>query len=173
MSYINLVMPLNDFITYIKEVVAQHGAYIYLEEKTGTQDAITTAKQDLSNIDQQVRADREQYLKFFISTKELLKDDSFYDDENATYAIEGSGGRQDQEAVERISLRIISKTPEKIIHTLFKQIRNKLKKDPEIGLGVAGNSALHKNYFYQKKLVGKQVFKTDFYNDKAPLITII
>lgn len=173
MSYLNVVMPLKDFITYIKEAVTKHGAHIYLEQKTA-KDTIIRLKLDLNNIDHQIPVNRAQYLKFFISTKELLhKEDSFYDDEYMAYAIEGSGGRQDQEAVERIALRIISKTPEKNIHTLFKQIRNQLKKDPGIGMGVTGNSALHKNYFYQENLAGKLVFKTDFYNDKAPLITII
>ncbi len=166
-------MPLKDFIVYIKEALIRHAAYIYLEQKTA-KDAITTVKLDLNKLDRQVPDNRAQHLNFFISTKELLnKEDSFYEDENMAYAIEGSGGRQDEESLERIALRIISKTPEKSIHALFKQIRNQLKKDPEIGMGVAGNSALHKNYCYQKNLAGKLVFKTDFYNDKAPLITII
>jgi len=174
MSYLNIVMPLKDFLIYIKEIVAQQDAHIYLEQKSSAKHAITTVKLDLNKIDQQVSDNRAQHLKFFISTKELLeKNDSFYEDENDTYAIEGNGGRQDQEAVERIALRIISKTPDKEITHLFKSIKNKLKKDPEIGMGVAGNSSLHKNYFYQEKLVGKYVFKTDLYNDKAPLITII
>ncbi|MBL7705313.1 MAG: hypothetical protein JNM21_07155 [Taibaiella sp.] len=174
MSYLNIVMPLKDFITYIKKAVTKHAAHIYLEQKSGAKDdAITTVKLDLNKLDQQVPANREQYLNFFIATKVLGKQDSFYDEENDSYAIEGSGGRQDQESVERIALRIISKTPDKSIQTLFKKIRNQLKKDPEIGIGIAGDSALHKNYFYQKNLAGKLVFKTDFHNDKAPLITII
>ncbi len=172
MSYLNIVMPLKDFLIYIKEIVVQQGAYIYLEQKTD-KETITSIKLDLDNIEQ-IPANRAQYLKFFISNKELLKkNDSFYEDENDSYAIEGSGGRQDQEHVERIALRIISKTPDKEIANLFKNIKNKLKKDPEIGMGVSGNAALHKNYFYQKALVGKLVFKTDFYNEQAPLITII
>lgn len=172
MSYLNIVMPLKDFLIYIKEIVAQQAAHLYLEQKSA-KDAITTVKLDLNKLDQQVPANREKYLNFFIATKVLGKQDSFYDEKNDSYAIEGSGGRQDQEAVERIALRIISKTPEKEIANLFKTIKSKLKKDPGIGMGVAGNSALHKNYFYDKQLVGKQVFKTDFHNDKAPLITII
>lgn len=173
MSCINVVMPLKDFIAYIKETVAQQGAYIYLEQKSNEKDDITTVKLDLNKLDQQIPDNRTQHLNFFIATKALGKQDSFYDDENDSCAIEGSGGRQDKEAVERIALRLISKTPEKDIAHLFKSIKNKLKKDPEIGMGVAGNSALHKNYFYQRELAGKQIFKTDFYNDKAPLITII
>lgn len=174
MSYINIVMSLKDFIVYIKEALIKHAAHIYLEQKSSAKNAISMVKVDLNKIDQQIPVNRAQHLNFFISTKELLnKEDSFYDDENMAYAIEGSGGRQDEESLERIALRIISKTPEKSIHTLFKQIRDQLKKDPEIGMGVAGNSALHKNYFYQKNLAGRLVFKTDFYNDEAPLITII
>lgn len=172
MSYINIVMSLKDFLFYIKEVVAQQGAHIYLEQKSGAKDDITTVKPDLDNIEQ-IPRNRAQHLNFFISTKELNSDDNFYDDANMAYAIEGSGGRQDQESVECIALRIISKTPDKSIQTLFQQIRNQLKKDPEIGIGIAGDSALHKNYFYQKNLAGKLAFKTDFHNDKAPLIIII
>lgn len=173
MSCINIVMPLKDFIAYIKEIIVQHDAHIYLEQKTGAKDDITIIKLNVNKMDQQIPDNRAQHLNFFIATKALGKQDSVYDDENDSYAIEGSGGRQDNAAVERIALRIISKTPQKDIAHLFKSIKNKLKKDPEIGMGIAGDSALHKNYFYQRELVGKQVFKTDFYNDKAPLITII
>lgn len=173
MSYIHLVMPLNDFIDYIKEEVMQQGAYIYLEQKANKQAGITRIRLDFNNIESRIAAYQAQNLNFFISTKVLNSDDSFYDDEYAGYAIEGSGGRADATTVERIALRIISKTSEKGIASLFKNIKNKLKKDPGIGMGVAGASSIHKNYFYQKQLVGRQVFKTDWYNEKAPLITII
>lgn len=173
MSYIHLVMPLNDFIGYIKEEVMQQDAYIYLEQKANKQADITKIRLDFNNIESQVAAYQAQNLNFFISTQEPRGDDSFYDDENMAYAIEGSGGRADAATVERIALRIISKTPEKGITRLFKNIKNKLKNDPGIGMGVAGASPIHKNYFYQKQLVGRQVFKTDWYNEKAPLITII
>ncbi len=71
MSYLNIVMSLKDFLIYIKEIVAQQGAHIYLEQKSNAKDAITTVKLDLNKIDQQVPDNRAQHLNFFISTKSI------------------------------------------------------------------------------------------------------
>ncbi|MGU3374836.1 hypothetical protein [Chryseobacterium sp. M5A1_1a] len=47
-----------------------------------------------------------------------------------------------------------------------------MKKDDEVGMEVTEGSRFHDHYFYQKKHVGKKVFKVDFYNEKAGIITV-
>ena len=72
--------------------------------------------------------------------------------------------------VELISLRLISKEPKEGIKRLFNAIRNKLKKDSTIGVGVQSGSSRYPKFFYQKSLTNNKVFKFDFNNDKLPVI---
>ena len=95
---------------------------------------------------------------------------SFYDDEVCKGTIEGIGGRANENEVELISLRLISKEPEREIKRLFNAIRNKLKKDPTIGVGVQSGSSRYPKFFYQKSLTDNKVFKFDLNNDKLPVI---
>lgn len=172
MSYINLVMALPDFFSYMEDLLEKEQALFLLEKKDekGTIYKTTVA---LGSVPPAIEKNREQYLGFFIvsASPDVSETDRFYDDEIAPFVIEGEGGREDADRVERISLRILSKTPHKNTKKIFNAIRSRLKKDPAIGMGVTGGSKLHDDYFYQKSLVNEKAFKTDFYNDKAPVIT--
>jgi hypothetical protein len=173
MSYLNIVISLKDFIIYSEEILKSNNAYIYIEERD-VNNLISKVLFSKNNFDKILENYNSKNLNFFISTEKLESiNKSFYDDDICQYVIEGVGGRIDKESIERIALRIISKTPDKTIKKLFDAIKNKLKKDENFGMGVKGNSAIHKNYFYQKDLVGSKLFITDMYNEKAPIIEII
>ncbi|WP_136668190.1 hypothetical protein [Flavobacterium sp. H122] len=172
MSYLNIIIPLSDFISYSEEILEQNEAYLYIEKKDTNKMIIKQlfSKNDIQSI---IKCYHDKNLNFFISTvktKNLNQD--FYDDDICQFVIEGQGGRTIENTVERISLRLISKTPDKSIKKVFDSIKNKLKKDDAFGMGVKGNSSIHKNYFYQKKLVGNKILSTDIYNEKASLIEI-
>ena len=116
---------------------------------------------------------RGKFLNFFILSQHIkITKSMIYQDEYAPFIIVGEGGRNKEDSIERINLRLLSKKSEKSTSKIFNAIKNKLKKDELIGMGVEGGSAPHNNYFYQKNLVGKKTFKTDFYNDKAPLVNV-
>ncbi|MEB3801510.1 hypothetical protein INQ45_10710 [Flavobacterium columnare] len=172
MSYINVVISISDFVLYTEEILKQNNAHLYLEKRDS--DKIISnqlfIKSDAESI---IKDYHNKNLKFFISTIEtenIIQD--FYDDDTCQFVIEGDGGRVIENTVERISLRLISKSPDKSIKKVFDSIKNKLKKDDSFGMGVKGNSSIHKNYFYQKKLVGNKILATDIYNEKASLIEI-
>ena len=80
--------------------------------------------------------------------------------------------RDDEKMIERISLRLISKTPDKTIKKIFNAIKNKLKKDDTIGVGIKGESSLHKNFFYHKPEIKNKISITEMGNKKAPIIEI-
>lgn len=67
-------------------------------------------------------------------------------------------------------MRLISKEPEGKIKRLFNAIKNKLKKDPTIGVGVQSGTSRYPKFFYQKSLKDNKVFKFDLNNDKMPVI---
>jgi len=173
MSYLNIVISLKDFIVYSEEILKSNHAYIYVEQRD-VDNSISKVLLAKNEFDQILKNYNSKNLNFFISTEKLEStNESFYDDEICQYAIEGMGGRVDTDRIERISLRIISKSPDKTIKKLFDAIKNKLKKDEDFGMGVKGNSVIHRNYFYQKDLVGSKLFVTDMYNEKAPIIEIV
>ena len=172
MAYINVVMSLMDFVPYVNAIIEKNNGHLYVEKRNG-RDSFYNIKVDIFNYTQMVEVNREKNLNFFISSKELdALNINFYDDSICQCIIEGVGGRETDESIERIALRIISKTPEKEIVKIFNAIKHKLKNDKTIGVGVEGGGSLHKNYFYQKKYVGKKVFKTDINNDISPIIII-
>jgi hypothetical protein len=171
MSYINLVMSLKDFFQYAEDIIEKDNGVFFIETKDN--DKISLQKINPGDVDK-IKDNREKNLRFYIISDNSLNTISPNEifDELEPVVIDGEGGRETNESIERISLRILSKKPYKSTSKIFNAIKNKLKKDTEIGMGVKGGSKLHDDYFYKKEYVGKKVFKTDFYNDKAPIIEI-
>jgi hypothetical protein len=172
MKQINIVMSLNDFYLYIKDILVKYDALMFVEKKHLETSRLKILIKD-SNIDFLNRNYQEKGLCFFITTLNLNVNEcdlSFYSDDIYNYTIEGIGGRENELEIERIKLRLISKKPEKTIISVFRAIKNKLEKDIEMATGVEANSSLYKDYFYPKSNVGKKIFKMDFYNEKLPPI---
>ncbi len=172
MSCINVVMSLVDFVQYIDDIINKNNGILYVEKKNGN-NSFFNAVVNMTNYRNVIETNREKNLNFFISSKKLENTTAnFYEDNFCHHIIEGVGGRETEDYIERIALRLVSKNPDKEIKKIFNSIRNKLKKDESIGIGIEGNSSFHRNYFYKKSYVGNKIFKTDINNDKAPIITI-
>lgn len=170
MSYINVVMPLTSFIPFIQEILDKNNNKLFIEKRNSDK---TICKIIVNSIND-IQSNRGVNLNFFIVNSESINEnEGFYDDNVSHFVIEGTGGRVNEKNVERISLRLISKTPDKAIKKTFNAIKSKLKKDETIGIGVKGGSALHRNYFYQKSLVESKIFITDIYNKKSSVIEIL
>ena len=170
MSYINVIMPLVEFVPYINDMVVKYDCVVYLRKKN-TKDVLYTSKLNMENYRNVIGDGIEDKLLFFVSLKDYNEAGiSFYDDEVCKGTIEGIGGRENENEVELISLRLISKEPEGKIKRLFNAIRNKLKKDPTIGVGVQSGSSRYPKFFYQKSLKNNKIFKFDLNNDKMPVI---
>lgn len=167
MPYIHVIMPLTTFSTYVADILEKHNGELFIEERDDN--GIISLKNPSA-----IEDNRGKNLDFFILSDHLdnLTRSQIYDDETAPFVIHGQGGRETPDSLERISLRVLAKATHKNTTKIFNAIRNKLKKDDTIGMGVQGGSALHDNYFYQKQYVGKKSFKTDFHNDKGRLIRV-
>ena len=170
MSYLNVIMPLVEFVPYINDMVVKYDCVVYLRKKN-TKDVLYTSKLNMENYRSVIGDGIEDKLLFFVSLKDYNEAGiSFYDDEVCKGTIEGIGGRENENEVELISLRLISKEPEGKIKRLFNAIKNKLKKDPTIGVGVQSGTSRYPKFFYQKSLKDNKVFKFDLNNDKMPVI---
>lgn len=173
MSYINVVMSLKEFLPYVADILEKNKGDFFIEKRDdgGT---IFIEKVPVESWHTQVEDDRGKNLDFFILSDQLpgITRSQLYDDEKAPWVIVGQGGRETAESIERIALRVLSKTPDSNTKRIFNAIKNKLKKDETVGVGVEGGSRFHDGYFYQREYVGKKVMKSDFYNDKASPIRI-
>lgn len=166
-------MSLIDFYPYIQDILEKNNATFFYHDKKDEEN-FSFEKINNQNFANKIKSNREKYLKFFIIS-EICDDvtrEMIYKADFNKLVIVGEGGRETSDSIENINLRVLSKTPDKIASKIFNAIKNMLKKDEEIDMGVEGNSKLHNNQFYQKKLVNKKIFKTDFHNDKAPLIKV-
>jgi len=164
-------MRLKDFYLYVGDILEKNNGTFYVEVKNESK--ISLEKIEKGEADK-IKDNREKNLRFYILSDQYddVSQDDIFDDELEPIVIEGEGGRETADSIERISLRILAKKTNKNTTKIFNGIKNKLKKDAEIGMGVEGGSKLHDNYFYKKDLVGKKTFKTDFYNDNAPLVEV-
>ncbi|MBC9915525.1 hypothetical protein [Chitinophaga varians] len=168
MPYIRVIMPLKTFSTYIADILEKYHGALFIEVRDDN--GIIAIKNPSA-----IEDNRGKNLDFFILSDhrgENLTPSQVYDDETAPFVIHGQGGRETADSIERIALRVLAKATNQNTTKIFNAIRNKLKKDDAIGMGVQGGSTLHDNYFYQKKYVGQKSFKTDFHNAKASLIRV-
>lgn len=111
------------------------------------------------------------YHSFFISSETFDESrfENFYDDEFCVHAIEGLGGRYTKEELEMLSLRIISKTPDKKVKLFIEKLVKSLKKNGEYGLGVGpGESPLYNRIFYKKLDVQGRALWFDFARKGSP-----
>ena len=171
MSYINIIMPLSEFYPYIQHEIEKYQiemAIEYFDSDHKIQMKIATP----DNLQEQLsQYDHPNLGFYFLDQAQYISKDKIYKDEYCIYAIAGKGGRETEDTLEKISLRIISKTPDKNIKSFFNAIKRKLNNDENFGKGVQGGSRFHDQHFYLKSWVGHKVFKSDLYNEKSPLIT--
>ena len=172
MKQLNIVMSLNELFFYTEDILKKNDAAMFIECKypNGTRIKVLA---DNNNINLLAKDYQEKNLYFFITTLNVGVNEtsqSFYSKNVCDYIIEGTGGRENELELEMIELRCISKSPAKTIVSVFKDIKNKLNKDVEIGKGIQASTSLYKDYFYKKSYVGKKKLRIDFYNEKLPLI---
>lgn len=160
--YFNIIIPFEKFISELKDIIDKNAVKLYVEylnEKRGFYYELIDHKTE--NITFFTDKD---YCGFFFSSKLIeLKDGnlvleksskkdkiSFYDDALFNYCIEGKGGREDQENLEIIKLRIISKTPDKQITKFYKALQTVLKKLEGVDKSLVIGSHLDNKVFYYK-----------------------
>ena len=87
MSYINVIMPLVEFVPYINDMVVKYDCVVYLRIKN-TKDVFYTAI-NMANYRSVIGNGIEDKLFFFVSLKDYNKAGiSFYDDEVCKGTIE-------------------------------------------------------------------------------------
>ena len=142
--YLNIIIPVKTFLETANEVMSKYKVKLYIEKASVNQHMMRRfyVKDDISEKD----FSDEAYRCFFFSVKDLDLTDkeivlesgkvkhhnwySFYDD--STYAIEGTGGREDKDNIECIRLRQIAKEADKQIRTFYHTLQTRLKNSGNI-----------------------------------------
>jgi len=160
-------MPL---LPHTSRISLQAAVGRYICKKKSAYGATKTGSNDRRNLTDRGGAK----LKIFISPESPQEPELpakiFYDDLYRSI-IEGTGGRETQEAVEMIALRLVAKNPGAAIRKIFSAIKNKLENDEAIGRGLSCGASFYKDYFYAKRCVDGKILKFDLNNDKLPNIT--
>lgn len=170
MSYIYVITSLTQFYRYIQPELEKYNIEMLMEYFDSNHqiqiNAIT-----IENLQTQLlKYDHRNLGFYFLDKEQKINKHQIYDDVYCIYAIEGKGGRETKDTLEKITLRMISKTPDKNIKRFFSAIKRKLNQDENFAQGIQGGSRLHQEHYYLKSYVGEKVFKSDFYNDKAPAL---
>ncbi|MCU4417758.1 hypothetical protein KTI96_03290 [Acinetobacter bereziniae] len=170
MSYIYVITSLTQFYRYIQPELEKYNIEMMMEYFDSNQQIQIKVITTESLKTQLLEYDHQNLGFYFLDKEQKINKHQIYDDEYCIYAIEGQGGRETENALEKITLRVISKTPDKNIKRFFSAIKRKLNQDENFAQGIQGGSRLHQQHYYLKSYVGEKVFKSDFYNDKAPAL---
>jgi hypothetical protein len=166
-THLNIIMPLKEFLHYTHDLQTKYGIFLYFEKRDKDKTRYVNAITDFSNMDAEID---ERYRAFFLSAHPVPANTSFYDAGIFHHCIEGIGGRTMNKDVEKITLRVISKTPNATIKKFFASIMNKLRKDPTFNKGVYSSAGeLYKTTFYPKSIINQYTAWLDFERKTSPI----
>lgn len=173
MRYIRILMSIKDFIPYVKDILLKNDANLYIGKREGK-----TQLQYISiNLLDEIlpfELNRERYSNLYITTTKFNVDkDSFYEAPIEYFSCDITGGREKDDEIEIINIRIISKTPDKSIKKVFNAIKYRLNHDENIGKGVKIDNSVYKMMFYLKTNVGNKTYSFDFYNESFSGFNIV
>ncbi|MHC5311012.1 hypothetical protein ACYSNM_13295 [Myroides sp. LJL116] len=173
MSYIRILMSIKDFIPYVKDILLKNDANLYVEKRENK----TQLQYININLLEEIlpfEANREQYTNLYITTTEFNVDkDSFYKTPINLFSCDITGGREKNDEIEIINIRILSKTPDKSIKKVFNSIKYRLNHDENIGKGVKIDNSTYKMMYYLKTNVENKTYSFDFYNESFSGFNII
>ena len=160
-NLINIFVPVKTLLGDIRTLIKEGGMRLYMETIKGETSTIVEIEK-IENLDKKIN---ERYHAFYFSSEAFSENvhESFYDDDFCVHAIEVLGGRSEAGAVENLSLRIISKTPDKAVKSFIDKISKYLKNNGEYGMGVEPvTSAFHSKVFYHKNAIKGKTLWFDF-----------
>lgn len=168
----NIAIPLVDFFHLMKPLIEKKEMNIYIQNRFNEIELVTT-KLQLNKIDSFFESNLDSYDGFFITSEDIsdttLKNGiSFYSDKHVKYAIEGRGGRIENNNLELVVLRLLSKEPEKKAATFSNDIGKFLKKNQDTGKGFEG-SFHYQRMFYDKGIVHKYTIWSQLKHKTLPL----
>ncbi len=152
----------------MQDLITGTGMHCYIETLDGEESTIVKIDQEqdlLPHLDT-------SYHTLYITSSvfDEQQQDSFYEDDYCIHVIEVQGGRSTATELENLSLRIISKTPDKTVKAFFKKLVQRLKSDAAYGLGLEPSSSpLYRSAYYSREAIKDKTLWFDFKRKITPL----
>lgn len=141
--------------------------HVYIEKIVGKNVVLKSVdqKEDL------VLKEAERFSAAYITSVKFQKDGdrSIFDDDFCVHAIVVLGGRSTADELENLSLRVISKNPDKNIKSFVSKLQQQLKKSDQYGVGVGSGGLYSKTFYHVQEVVGKTLW-FDFERKSSPLV---
>lgn len=159
---IHVIVTIDNLLKTIKPLLIKHEVSVYvnkLDPKSGSYN--TTYHED-----QLLGTDPTYHQLFFMSNNiEASSVKSFYDDEWCAFCMECTGGRYDNERIEIVELKTVSKKPDHYIKSFFMDIHQLLQEDKNFGIGIVPlDDPINRNTFYHKDDIQNKTVWRDFKN---------
>ncbi|UYQ95667.1 hypothetical protein MKQ68_11190 [Chitinophaga horti] len=170
-NLINIYVPVETFLRDIHPLIQNSGMRLYME----TLQQETWNIVEIKNHDALENEINEHYYALYFSSEPFVKKQhgSFFDETFCIHAIELRGGRSDAAAIENLSLRIISKTPDKGVKSFMNKLSKHLKDNQAYGMGVEpATSTYHSKVFYHKQAIKGKTLWVDFKRKVVPTTVI-
>jgi hypothetical protein len=168
-NYIHVFNSIVDFYRDLKPLIDKLEMYFYIEKIAESRRIVNLVE----SIDQITKLIDKNYKGFYITSEAIdkEKDQNFFDDDFFSHVIEGIGGRFNETEVEKIGLRIVSKTPDEKVKVFQKSVKKYLKSSDDYGVGigpVAGS--FYKKIFYKKRIIFGKTMWFDFARKVHPVL---
>ncbi|NQX40399.1 hypothetical protein SAMN05421820_105279 [Pedobacter steynii] len=152
MSYINVIVDCERFLSLVKRIALKYNVYCYFEYRAVTDRTKRSYLKVDFNLENYSELLNEAYGHFFFISKEvaITENLSFYDDGLFEFSIEGGGGKKSGHEIEILTLRLLAKNPDKRIKSFFNAINNEFKTSEDFSQGI-GPSNYYKKFFYLKE----------------------
>ena len=167
-TQINIVSSISSLVQELEKLLKDMQLNFYLEKRDDDKKEYIKIE-DFKNWDNEID---KNYHAFYITSLpfDKEKDKSFFDDLFCIHVIEGLGGRETKNELENISMRIVSKTPDRRIKSFLNALSKQLKNDDGYGMGIGpGSSSFYKNTFYKKDKVKNKTLWFDFKRKVQPI----
>ncbi|RBQ06693.1 hypothetical protein [Pedobacter miscanthi] len=166
-SLINIIIPLEIFFDEFNSLINELAMHVYIETKAGKRIAL----KKVSRREDFLLKAGERYSLAYITSVEFLeeRDGDIFEDEFCVHAIEMRGGKSTPDELENLSLRVISKTPDKNIKSFVNKLQQHLKKSDNYGVGVGSGGLYSKTFYNREQIVGKTLW-FDFELKSNPLV---
>ena len=164
--YFNIIISFQKFIPELNELMNKYSVYLYVEkwndERKFYYEFIDSKTENFSfSYDKEYRRIFFSSLLIEVQNGNLISGKnkkqnpnkvklSFYDDSLFHHCIEGEGGREDEENIETIRLRIIIKTAEKEIQKFYNSLQTHFKKAADIKKGLQNMNHFDNAIYYYK-----------------------
>ncbi|WP_316846933.1 hypothetical protein [Pedobacter psychrodurus] len=155
-SLINVFIPLEIFLKEFDSLLASSGMHVYVEKKVGKKSVLQNFKQGEALPTSATKGHPEVYITSEAFDPEKYA--SIYDDGFCIHAIVLLGGRSTPGELENLSLRVISKTPDKVIKYFFNKLNKYLKGSGDYGIGVGEGMLYSKTFYHLKEVKGKTLW---------------